>query len=116
MSSPPLSPPPSLPLSPPSLPPSLRQLNHLSTGQAKYTVCNSSLSEFAVLGFELGFSITDPNALILWEAQFGDFHNNAQVIIKLSCPLDFPMPFSFPLPSFYHTFFFSSLPPSPVCH
>ena len=57
----------------------LRQLNYLSNNQAKYTVCNSSLSEFAVLGFELGFSITDPNALILWEAQFGDFHNNAQV-------------------------------------
>uniref|UniRef100_A0A1X7TY60 2-oxoglutarate dehydrogenase, mitochondrial n=1 Tax=Amphimedon queenslandica TaxID=400682 RepID=A0A1X7TY60_AMPQE len=58
-----------------------RQLNHLSDNQAKYTVCNSSLSEFAVLGFELGFSITNPNALILWEAQFGDFHNNAQCII-----------------------------------
>lgn len=57
-----------------------RQLNHLSDDQATYTVCNSSLSEFAVLGFELGFSITNPNALILWEAQFGDFHNNAQVM------------------------------------
>uniref|UniRef100_A0A2S2R3P9 oxoglutarate dehydrogenase (succinyl-transferring) n=1 Tax=Sipha flava TaxID=143950 RepID=A0A2S2R3P9_9HEMI len=49
--------------------------------QAKYTVCNSSLSEFAVLGFELGFSIANPNALVCWEAQFGDFNNTAQCII-----------------------------------
>lgn len=56
-----------------------RPLTDLSTDQASYTVCNSSLSEFAVLGFDLGFSATSPNALILWEAQFGDFHNNAQV-------------------------------------
>ena len=56
-----------------------RPLADLSPDQAKYTVCNSSLSEFAVVGFELGFSATNPNALICWEAQFGDFHNNAQV-------------------------------------
>jgi len=49
--------------------------------QAPYTVCNSSLSEYGVLGFELGFSMTNPNALVLWEAQFGDFSNTAQCII-----------------------------------
>eukprot|EP00834_Sanchytrium_tribonematis_P006902 NODE_557_length_6097_cov_0.482161.p1 type:complete len:741 gc:universal NODE_557_length_6097_cov_0.482161:4568-2346(-) len=56
-------------------------LNHLNSSQAKYTVCNSSLSEFGILGFELGFSFVDPNSLIIWEAQFGDFANNAQVMI-----------------------------------
>ncbi len=56
-------------------------LNHLTVNQANYTVCNSSLSEFAVLGFELGYSLTNPNALIMWEAQFGDFANTAQCII-----------------------------------
>lgn len=56
-------------------------LNHLYPDQAGYTVCNSSLSEYAVLGFELGFSMTNPNSLILWEAQFGDFSNTAQCII-----------------------------------
>ena len=58
----------------------LRPLNHIAPGaQAHYTVCNSSLSEFAVLGFEVGFSMSNPHALVCWEAQFGDFHNNAQV-------------------------------------
>ncbi|EDO37169.1 predicted protein [Nematostella vectensis] len=56
-------------------------LNDLSADQAVYTVCNSSLSEYAVLGFELGFSMTNPYALIVWEAQFGDFNNTAQCII-----------------------------------
>uniref|UniRef100_A0A665W6Q7 2-oxoglutarate dehydrogenase-like, mitochondrial n=1 Tax=Echeneis naucrates TaxID=173247 RepID=A0A665W6Q7_ECHNA len=56
-------------------------MNHLWTNQAPYTVCNSSLSEYGVLGFELGFAMANPNALILWEAQFGDFHNTAQCII-----------------------------------
>ena len=59
--------------------PSHRPLSHISEGQAKYTVCNSSLSEYAVLGFDLGFSMTNPKALVCWEAQFGDFHNTAQV-------------------------------------
>ncbi|XP_062340486.1 2-oxoglutarate dehydrogenase complex component E1 isoform X2 [Osmerus eperlanus] len=56
-------------------------MNHISDNQAPYTVCNSSLSEYGVLGFELGFAMASPNALVLWEAQFGDFHNTAQCII-----------------------------------
>ncbi|KHJ74793.1 putative oxoglutarate dehydrogenase, E1 component, partial [Oesophagostomum dentatum] len=56
-------------------------LNDLKEGQAEYTVCNSSLSEYAVLGFELGYSMVDPNSLVIWEAQFGDFANNAQCVI-----------------------------------
>ena len=60
-----------------SLPPS--PLCNISPNQAQYTVCNSSLSEFAVLGFELGFSMSNPHSLVCWEAQFGDFNNNAQV-------------------------------------
>ncbi|ELU17896.1 hypothetical protein CAPTEDRAFT_171283 [Capitella teleta] len=55
-------------------------LNQLWPDQAEYHVCNSSLSEFAVLGFELGYSMTNPNVLVCWEAQFGDFANNAQCI------------------------------------
>lgn len=58
-----------------------RPLCHLYPDQAPYSVNNSSLSEFAVLGFELGYSMTNPNALVLWEAQFGDFSNTAQCII-----------------------------------
>jgi 2-oxoglutarate dehydrogenase E1 component len=49
--------------------------------QSQFTVCNSSLSEFGTLGFELGYSLVSPNQLVLWEAQFGDFANNAQCII-----------------------------------
>ncbi|KAE8591364.1 hypothetical protein XENTR_v10018425 [Xenopus tropicalis] len=56
-------------------------MNHLWPNQAPYTVCNSSLSEYGVLGFELGFAMASPNALVLWEAQFGDFYNTAQCII-----------------------------------
>ncbi|XP_066601305.1 2-oxoglutarate dehydrogenase complex component E1 isoform X3 [Prorops nasuta] len=58
-----------------------RTLCYLYPDQAPYTVCNSSLSEFGVLGFELGYSMTNPNALVCWEAQFGDFNNTAQPII-----------------------------------
>uniref|UniRef100_A0A672RFK4 2-oxoglutarate dehydrogenase complex component E1 n=1 Tax=Sinocyclocheilus grahami TaxID=75366 RepID=A0A672RFK4_SINGR len=62
-------------------------MNHVSPNQALYTVCNSSLSEYGVLGFELGFAMASPNALVLWEAQFGDFHNTAQCIIdQFICP------------------------------
>ena len=61
-------------------------LQHLASGpefprQARFDVYNSPLSEFAVMGFEFGYSVADPLTLVLWEAQFGDFANGAQVII-----------------------------------
>lgn len=52
----------------------------LNQDEEMFTVSNSSLSEFAVLGFELGYSMENPNSLIIWEAQFGDFANGAHVI------------------------------------
>jgi 2-oxoglutarate dehydrogenase E1 component len=56
-------------------------LNNIRYGQAPFEVVDSPLSEFGVLGYEYGYSQAEPHALVLWEAQFGDFANGAQVII-----------------------------------
>jgi 2-oxoglutarate dehydrogenase E1 component len=56
-------------------------LNHIAAGQAKYEVYNSILSEAGVLGFEYGYGRDYPETLVLWEAQFGDFANGAQVVV-----------------------------------
>ncbi len=56
-------------------------LSHISETQAPFDVYNSPLSEYAVLGFDFGYSVAYPNAFVIWEAQFGDFANGAQIII-----------------------------------
>ena len=56
-------------------------MQHLAPDQARFDVFDSSLSEFAILGFEFGYTVGDPLALVLWEAQFGDFVNGGQIII-----------------------------------
>ena len=56
-------------------------INHVRAGQAPFDIIDSPLSEAAVVGFEYGYSLADPSSLVLWEAQFGDFANGAQVIV-----------------------------------
>ncbi len=60
---------------------SLNRLDGMTEDQGRFMIYNSLLSEFAVMGFEYGYSLATPDALVIWEAQFGDFYNGAQTIV-----------------------------------